>query len=230
MFGARDTDRADLWAKAAQLASDFLICEKWVWGRRHALSRQMGTTGALPRNAERAPRITRVFKPRPSTVFNEWIIHVITFLVEGKPSTMDSPPTPVFFDLNALSSSPSSFPEESRGKTTWHTLFSSPLTPTTCMSGGVATCPPNGTLALHRHKQAEIYFIISGSGEVEIDGKRTRVSKDTAIWIPGDAEHGVFCGDGEELKWFYVFPEGSFESVVYRFSHEAEDKKVMAKL
>lgn len=98
------------------------------------------------------------------------------------------------------------------------------------MSSGVATCPSNGTLALHRHTQAEIYFILSGSGEVEIEGKRTKVKKDMAIWIPGDAEHGVFCGEGEELKWFYVFAEGSFESIVYRFTHEADGVKVAAKL
>lgn len=94
------------------------------------------------------------------------------------------------------------------------------------MSGGVAVCPRYGALALHRHKQAEIYYILSGSGEVEIEGQRNKVSKDMVIWIPGDAEHGVFTGD-DELKWFYVFPEGSFENVVYRFTHE---EKVSARL
>lgn len=98
------------------------------------------------------------------------------------------------------------------------------------MSSGIATCPPNGSLSLHRHKQPEIYYILSGTGEIEIDGERTSVSKDMAIWIPGDAEHGVFCGEGEELRWFYVFPEGNFEDVVYRFSHESRDAKIKPKL
>lgn len=87
------------------------------------------------------------------------------------------------------------------------------------MSSGIAVCPPWGSLALHRHRQAEIYYVLSGSGHVEIDGKRVQVGPDTLVWIPGDAEHGVFC-EGEEMRWLYVFPEGSFDSVVYRFSVE----------
>lgn len=130
-----------------------------------------------------------------------------------------------FLHVGDLSENPSSsFAEPSRGNTTWHTLLSAPTTPTDALSAGVAVCPSNGSLALHRHKQAEIYYILSGSGEVEIDGTRQRVSKNMIIWIPGDAEHGVFCGEGEELKWLYVFPEGKFEDVVYRFSNEEENQ------
>lgn len=134
---------------------------------------------------------------------------------------MCHPEKPVILSFPAQEAAqpPSSFDDPSRGTTTWHTLLSSPDTPTTSLSGGVAVCPRFGTLALHRHRQAEVYYILSGSGEVEIDGRRTRVAKDHVVWIPGDAEHGVFTGD-EELKWFYVFPEGSFEKVVYRFTHE----------
>ena len=82
---------------------------------------------------------------------------------------------------------------------------------------------PASSLALHRHAQAELYFILDGTGEVEIDRKREKVGKDTVIWIPGDAEHGVFCAKGESLRWLYVFPEGSFEDVIYRFSADEED-------
>ncbi|KAL1628548.1 hypothetical protein SLS56_005780 [Neofusicoccum ribis] len=91
----------------------------------------------------------------------------------------------------------------------------------TSLSAGIAVCPSKGSLALHRHAQAEIYYILSGTGEVEIEGKRQKVAKDMAVWIPGDAEHGVFCDEGEELRWLYVFPEGKFEDVVYRFRAEA---------
>ncbi|KAH7039506.1 RmlC-like cupin domain-containing protein [Macrophomina phaseolina] len=130
-----------------------------------------------------------------------------------------------FLHLEDLSKNPSSsFAESSRGNTTWHTLLSAPTTPTDALSAGIAVCPSNGSLALHRHKQAEIYYVLSGSGEVEIDGARQRVSKNMIIWIPGDAEHGVFCGDGEELKWLYIFPESKFEDIVYRFSNEEQSQ------
>lgn len=129
---------------------------------------------------------------------------------------------PVFADEGALRLPPSSFLEPHKGNTTWHTLLSAPTTSSSSLSAGIAECPANGCLALHRHKQAELYYILSGSGEVEVDGKRQRVRDGMMIWIPGDVEHGVFCGDDEQLRWFYVFPEGSFEDVVYRFTPSAE--------
>ncbi|KAF2141919.1 uncharacterized protein K452DRAFT_358424 [Aplosporella prunicola CBS 121167] len=127
---------------------------------------------------------------------------------------------PVF--LRSTDNAPSSFAEPNRGNTAWRTLLSASTTSTTSLSAGVAVCPSNGSLALHRHAQAEIYYILSGAGEVEIDGQRHSVSKDMIVWIPGDAEHGVFCGE-EELEWLYVFPEGRYEDVVYRFSGEMQE-------
>jgi quercetin dioxygenase-like cupin family protein len=85
------------------------------------------------------------------------------------------------------------------------------------MCAGIATCPSNGTLALHQHTQAEIYYVLAGSGQVEINGVRHHVTEGTVLWIPGDAMHGVFCGLDETLKWLYVFPEGRFEDIKYRF-------------
>ncbi|KAM5354425.1 hypothetical protein ACJ41O_001074 [Fusarium nematophilum] len=132
---------------------------------------------------------------------------------------------PLILDTSSHTEAPpSSFAEIARGNATWHTLVSAPGTATTSLTGGIAVCPSNGTLALHRHKQAEIYYVLSGTGEVEVDGERYKVSKDMLVWIPGDAEHGVFCAEGEELRWLYVFPEGSFEQVIYRFTHEVKEK------
>lgn len=88
------------------------------------------------------------------------------------------------------------------------------------MCAGIATCPAEGSLALHQHTQAEIYYILSGSGIVEINGVRNHVSEGSVLWIPGNAMHGVVCGPNETLTWFYVFPEARFEDIVYRFKPE----------
>lgn len=133
-------------------------------------------------------------------------------------TSSDQPGAPIFVDEEVLKYPPSSFPEPEKGNATWHTLLSAPTTLSTSLSAGIAVCPANGCLALHRHQQVEIYYILSGTGEVEVDGKRQSVAKGMMVWIPGNAEHGVFCGDGEELRWLYVFPEGRFEDVVYRFT------------
>ncbi|KAF5020054.1 hypothetical protein F66182_7935 [Fusarium sp. NRRL 66182] len=146
---------------------------------------------------------------------------------------MPSPPhKPLIIDIGAqTAAAPSSFAEKQRGNATWHTLLSAPGTASTSLTGGIATCPANGTLALHRHKQAEIYYILSGSGEVEVDGERRKVTKDNLVWIPGDAEHGVFC-TGDHLRWLYFFPEDSFDNIVYRFTDEVKGMagKIKSKL
>lgn len=150
-------------------------------------------------------------------------VHIITKRKEHSVMSTSTHPTdePIFLNEEALKNPPSSFPEPEKGNATWHTLLSAPSTASTSLSAGIAVCPANGCLALHRHKQAEIYYILSGTGELEVDGKRQRVVKDISIRIPGNAEHGVFCGDGEQLRWLYFFSRGkvrrcgvSFQSLI----------------
>ncbi|KAJ3535109.1 hypothetical protein NM208_g7268 [Fusarium decemcellulare] len=110
-----------------------------------------------------------------------------------------------------------SFPDAKHGNVVWQTLLSGSRTCSNSMCAGIATCPSKGMLALHQHTQAEIYYVLAGSGEVEIGGVRHRVTEGSMLWIPGDAMHGVFCGPNETLKWLYVFPEARFEDIIYRF-------------
>ncbi len=105
-----------------------------------------------------------------------------------------------------------------RGSVSWVTLFSSDRTPTDSMTAGIAQIVPGGgSLQLHRHAQAEIYFVIEGTGILTVDGRETTVTGGTAVFIPGDAEHGLRNESGMDLRLFYVFPTGSFGDVVYRF-------------
>ncbi|KAF0322545.1 cupin 2 conserved barrel domain protein [Colletotrichum asianum] len=134
-------------------------------------------------------------------------------------------PSPVLMDHSTITKlAESAFPEPLYGNVTWQTLLSRPDTLTDSMCAGLTTCPPEGFLALHQHTQAEIYYILSGTGSVEIDGKRHAVSGGSILWIPGDAVHGVFCGPGETLHWLYVFPEARFEDIIYRFQEPIKSK------
>ncbi|KAL4948434.1 RmlC-like cupin domain-containing protein [Aspergillus filifer] len=156
-------------------------------------------------------------------------------MTQAPPSPPQEPNTikPVILGAESISShSLSSFPDPSHGKDlTWRTLLSTPQTPTSSLCAGIATCPPSGFLARHRHKEAEIYYIISGKGVMEIDGKQIELEKGGVVFIPSDAEHGVWNTSvpgtegeddegrkGKDLVWLYVFPTGSFGDVVYRFS------------
>ena len=111
--------------------------------------------------------------------------------------------------------------DPSRGRVSWHTLFSSDRTPTDSMTAGVAEIVPGGgALQLHRHEQSEIYFILEGTGILTVDGRETTVTAGTAVFIPGNAEHGIRNDSDASVKLFYVFPTSSFEDVVYRFGEE----------
>lgn len=64
---------------------------------------------------------------------------------------------------------------------------------------------------------------MSGRGIVRIDGVEHEVADGDVVFIPGDAEHGVWNLDAEqELKWLYAFAVDGFGEVNYRFSSEHE--------
>ena len=108
--------------------------------------------------------------------------------------------------------------DPARGSVTWFTLFSSDITPTDSMSAGIAEFAPHGgNLVPHRHEQAEIYFILEGTGTVTIDRHETVVGRGDAVFIPGNAEHAVRNESDSILRLFYVFPTDCFSDVVYRF-------------
>ena len=111
-----------------------------------------------------------------------------------------------------------SFADPSRGDASWLTFFSGEATPTSAMSAGLMELAPGGVgLRPHRHAQPEIYYVVSGSGVVTIDGRDAEARPGMAIFIPGDAEHAVRNAGEDALRIFYVFPTDRFSDVVYRF-------------
>lgn len=125
------------------------------------------------------------------------------------------------------------FPDDEPKRATrggWRTLFSSPDTPTDSLNIGIARWPPRtstqdpfAALALHRHKQAEFYYILKGQARVQIEGVDHNVGPGAALFIPGDGEHGFWnTSDEEELVILYGFACNSFKEVVYRFSGDKD--------
>ena len=82
---------------------------------------------------------------------------------------------------------------------------------------GIATLRCGETLEPHRHSEPETYYTLSGRGIVTIDGVPHPVTPGTAIYIPGDAEHGIRNDYDEDLQILYVFAVSDFNQVVYRF-------------
>ena len=107
-----------------------------------------------------------------------------------------------------------------KGKIGWRTLFSADATATDSLTAGVAEVEPSGWLGLHRHRPAEVYYVIEGRGIVTIDGREHAVSPGSAVFIPGDAEHGIQNDGSAILRFLYAFPVDSFAEVEYRFSEK----------
>ena len=112
-----------------------------------------------------------------------------------------------------------SWRDAATGHVDWWTLFSADRTDTTGLTVGIADipagapCPPRG----HLHSQAEVYFFLSGTGEVVVEGEATPVRRGDAVFIPGDTEHMAVNTGYEPLRLLYFFAADSFGDIVYRF-------------
>jgi len=109
--------------------------------------------------------------------------------------------------------------DSARGTIRYRTLISAPHTSTDSLVCGVAIMAAGDTFALHSHANPEIYFGLEGEGHVLIDGQSHLLAPGVAIFIPGDALHGVPLATSP-LKWFYTFATDSFANVRYHFPHE----------
>lgn len=112
-----------------------------------------------------------------------------------------------------------SWRDDVTGHVDWWTLFSADRTATDSLTVGVAEVPVGAPRPArgHTHEQAEVYFFLSGRGEVVIEGESTAVAAGDAVFIPGNVEHmSVNTGD-EPLRLFYFFATDSFADIVYKF-------------
>jgi quercetin dioxygenase-like cupin family protein len=104
-----------------------------------------------------------------------------------------------------------------RGLVYFKTLVSSDVTRSGELTMGIAKIPPGEALRKHRHRQAEIYLILEGTGLVEIDSEARPVRAGSTVFILGDALHSCENTDESDLRFAYVFPADSFEEIEYVF-------------
>lgn len=101
---------------------------------------------------------------------------------------------------------------------TWQTLISGDRTPTKGLTMGVTEVrETDAPFRLHRHAQAETYYILSGHGIISFDGAEQPLAPGDAVFIPGNAMHAARCVGAEPLRILYVFAADSFYQVEYVF-------------
>jgi mannose-6-phosphate isomerase-like protein (cupin superfamily) len=65
-----------------------------------------------------------------------------------------------------------------------------------------ATLAPGQATQRHYHAETEeLYYLVEGAGEMEVDGNRARVEPGDAILIPPGAWHQIRADEGAELRF-----------------------------
>ena len=99
----------------------------------------------------------------------------------------------------------------------WKLLIAGERTETEGLATGIAEVAPGAELMRHHHEPAETYYIISGSGEMEIEGRAQAVGPGCAVYIPPNAPHALRCTGAEPLVFVFAFPRDRFDEIVYHF-------------
>jgi quercetin dioxygenase-like cupin family protein len=70
--------------------------------------------------------------------------------------------------------------------------YNGPTDQLSAVSMGMAVLDPGGTPhEPHRHPEEEFMLVASGTGEIEVDGKATRVGPGSVMYCAGDTLHGI---------------------------------------
>ncbi len=104
----------------------------------------------------------------------------------------------------------------------WSILFGDDGSPTWDLTMGLAVFTAGSSNGTHSHDPAEIYYLLSGKGVVEIEGKKIPVEPGDAVFIPGDTTHHILNPGPEPLTVLWVLAADRFSETEYRY--ELPDK------
>lgn len=102
----------------------------------------------------------------------------------------------------------------------WKLLIDGERLASTEIVTGIAEIAPGAALERHHHDPAETYYVVSGRGEVEIEGQTRAVGPGCAVYIPPGARHAFRSAAAEPLVFVFFFPRDRFDQIVYHFNHE----------
>ncbi|MDQ1279279.1 MAG: hypothetical protein QG670_539 [Thermoproteota archaeon] len=66
---------------------------------------------------------------------------------------------------------------------------------------GIIEVPPNGVFPEHTHpEREEVYYVLSGSGSILIEGKEVEAEEGLTFYVSGENPHGI-KNAGRETLW-----------------------------
>ena len=104
-------------------------------------------------------------------------------------------------------------------------LVSSGVTPSSELTLGLATIEPGEEVPLHHHEQAEVYIILTGEGECEVDGTAYPLDRARILFIPAGAPHRTINTGDDQLVFLFAFAADTFDDVRYVFADEGEQQE-----
>ena len=63
----------------------------------------------------------------------------------------------------------------------------------------IATLAPSKKIEVHVDPMEEIYFVLSGAGEMGVDDEKQQVGPGDATWIPAGSSHSLLNNGEEDL-------------------------------
>jgi len=101
-----------------------------------------------------------------------------------------------------------------RSRVRWKLLIAGERGASCGLVTGVLEVPPGASVLLHHHEPEETYYVMSGHGRVEIDGRESALKPGSAVYIPPNARHAVRCTGAEPLVVVFCFARDRFDQVV----------------
>ncbi len=100
-------------------------------------------------------------------------------------------------------------------KIRWRTVVSAERTPSRGLSLGVCEVPPGAELAPHRHRPAEVYYVVDGEAELLLEESWRQLRRGDVAYIPGDVVHGARNRGGSTCTFVWAFPTDTYEGIEY---------------
>jgi len=106
--------------------------------------------------------------------------------------------------VRALDDTPEMTWADERGRLRYRTIFGADTT-TSQLVLGRCVIEPGQQLAYHSHEATEVYHILTGRGELVLNGVVRSVHAGDSVFIPGRIPHGARSLGPEPLEFIYVY-------------------------
>ena len=97
------------------------------------------------------------------------------------------------------------FTEEKWGPLRWKDLLNLPQCGSKEFIFGLAELPVGGRLPLHRHRQAETDYILSGKGMIRLGARSVELGPASAVYFLGKAPHSIESSGSKPLRYIYTY-------------------------